>query len=88
MNDQEILDICSRLDIRICLDVSHAKMFCNHSGQDFYEYLQSLKNVTAHREWPSLIAKNAIKNELIIRDQKGEYTSEYKALCQPFYLKF
>jgi len=48
----------------------------------------NFKNVTAHREWPSLIAKNAIKNELIIRDQRGEYTSEYKALCQPFYLKF
>jgi tRNA1Val (adenine37-N6)-methyltransferase len=50
--------------------------------------IDNLKNVTAHREWPSLTAKNAIKNELIIRDKKGEYTSEYKALCQPFYLKF
>ena len=33
-------------------------------------------------------AKVTNETELIIRDHEGNYTSEYKALCQPFYLKF
>ncbi|WP_334021947.1 tRNA1(Val) (adenine(37)-N6)-methyltransferase [Alteromonas sp. S015] len=28
------------------------------------------------------------KNTLTIRKQEGDYTNEYKALCEPFYLKF
>ncbi|MBJ2128902.1 methyltransferase [Alteromonas sp. IB21] len=28
------------------------------------------------------------KNILTIRNEKGDYTDEYKALCEPFYLKF
>jgi sialic acid synthase SpsE/sugar phosphate isomerase/epimerase len=48
MDAAEISNICKKLDMRICLDVSHAKMFCNHNGADFYEYADFLKDVTAH----------------------------------------
>lgn len=48
MDAVEISDICRKLDTRICLDVSHAKMLCNHNGEDFYEYADLLKDVTAH----------------------------------------
>ncbi|TKB00761.1 DUF890 domain-containing protein [Alteromonas portus] len=35
-----------------------------------------------------VINEEASKTTLTIRDAQGNYTSEYKALCQPFYLKF
>ena len=28
------------------------------------------------------------RQTLTIKDEQGQYTHEYKALCQPFYLKF
>lgn len=48
MDADEILNICKKFDLRICLDVSHAKMLCNYTGADFYSYIESLKGVTAH----------------------------------------
>ncbi|AXT40799.1 RNA methyltransferase [Alteromonas sp. BL110] len=50
----------------------------NYGQLDFAEYLD--------RQLSS--AKVTNETELIIRDREGNYTSEYKALCQPFYLKF
>ena len=35
-----------------------------------------------------VINEEASKTTLTIRDAQGNYTSEYKVLCQPFYLKF
>jgi len=43
--------------------------------------LSSIENV-------GVITEEASKTTLTIRDAQGNYTSEYKALCQPFYLKF
>lgn len=45
-----------------------------------------VKTVTQHSGPLSSMA--ASKKTLTIRNAQGEYTSEYKALCQPFYLKF
>jgi len=58
MNGPEILDICEKLSMRICLDVSHAKMLCTHTGEDFYEYISSLKDVTAHLHLGDAIGTN------------------------------
>ncbi len=43
---------------------------------------------TAYVDRQHFTAKVANENALIIRDREGNYTNEYKALCQPFYLKF
>ena len=48
MDESEIKYICKELSLRICLDVSHAKMLCNYKGKDFYEYTNSLREITAH----------------------------------------
>ena len=42
----------------------------------------------AYAERQLFITKVASENALIIRDREGNYTNEYKALCQPYYLKF
>ena len=43
---------------------------------------------TAYTDHQLFTKKVTNETELIIRDHEGNYTSEYKALCQPFYLKF
>lgn len=43
---------------------------------------------TAYADHQLFTTKVANENALVIRDHEGNYTNEYKALCQPFYLKF
>ncbi|WP_269918354.1 tRNA1(Val) (adenine(37)-N6)-methyltransferase [Alteromonas sp. PRIM-21] len=43
---------------------------------------------TAYADHQLFTTKVANENALVIRDREGNYTNEYKALCQPFYLKF
>lgn len=43
---------------------------------------------TAYADHQLFTKKVTNENALIIKDREGNYTNEYKALCQPFYLKF
>ena len=45
-------------------------------------------DLTEHVGYQCSTTKNTRKSTLIIRKQEGDYTNEYKALCEPFYLKF
>ncbi len=44
----EILDWCKRLNLRMCFDVSHSSLACNHFGLDFYDFAARIAPVTAH----------------------------------------
>ncbi len=44
----EIIDVCSKLDLRMCFDVSHTSLTCNHMSLDFYEFAQQIAPYTAH----------------------------------------
>ncbi|GAA0366763.1 N-acetylneuraminate synthase family protein [Bowmanella denitrificans] len=44
----ESLQWCERLGLRMCFDVSHSRLTCNHFGQDFYQFARKLAKVTAH----------------------------------------
>lgn len=44
----EIEKWCNALDIRMCFDVSHTKLACNHLGFDFYEFCERIAPLTAH----------------------------------------
>ncbi len=44
----EIVDWCQRLSLRMCFDVSHSRLTCNHLGVDFYEFAAQVAPVTAH----------------------------------------
>lgn len=44
----EIVHYCEQYDIRICFDISHSKLTCNHFKYDFYEFTEKLAPYTAH----------------------------------------
>jgi sialic acid synthase SpsE/sugar phosphate isomerase/epimerase/CBS domain-containing protein len=45
---EEILHFCQKNGYRICLDVSHSKLACNHSRTSFLHFVEQLAPVTAH----------------------------------------
>jgi len=45
---EEIVEFCSEMDVRICLDVSHSKLACNHQKQSFQLFLEQVLPYTAH----------------------------------------
>jgi sialic acid synthase SpsE/sugar phosphate isomerase/epimerase len=44
----EIIEWCSKLNLRICFDVSHTQLTCNHFGIDFYEFAEKIAPYSAH----------------------------------------
>ena len=44
----EIDDICRRSGLRICLDVSHSKLTCNHFGISFADFVRKVGPHVAH----------------------------------------
>ena len=39
---------CENLGLRMCFDISHSKLTCNHFGLDFYEFVKKIAPITAH----------------------------------------
>ena len=48
LHSEEIIKWCSELNLRVCFDVSHSKLLCNHFGLDFYEFAEKVAPLTAH----------------------------------------
>ena len=44
----EIVYWCQNLGMRMCFDVSHSRLACNHLGLDFYDFATRVASVTAH----------------------------------------
>ncbi len=44
----EIVKWCSLLNLRMCFDISHSRLTCNHFKYDFYEFTQKIAPITAH----------------------------------------
>lgn len=44
----EIVKYCKEYGIRMCFDVSHTMLTCNHFNQDFYEFAEKIAPYTAH----------------------------------------
>ena len=45
---EEILKYCAELDLRMCFDISHSSLTCNHFGIDFYEFAEKIAPISAH----------------------------------------
>lgn len=45
---EEIAEFCARNSMRVCLDVSHSKLACNHLRWSFHEFLQTVGPHVAH----------------------------------------
>jgi len=48
VHSEEIIYWCERLDVRMCFDISHSRLTCNHFGRDFYEFAEMVAPHTAH----------------------------------------
>lgn len=44
----EIVHYCKSLNLRICFDISHCMLACNHFGYDLYEFAKKVAPYTAH----------------------------------------
>lgn len=44
----EIVEWCSKLNLRMCFDISHTRLTCNHFEIDFYESAEKIAPFTAH----------------------------------------
>ncbi|MDB4085535.1 N-acetylneuraminate synthase family protein [Amylibacter sp.] len=54
----EIVKWCKKLNLRICFDLSHSKLTCNHFGVDFYEFAEKLAPYTGHLHFGDALGVN------------------------------
>ena len=45
---EEIVKYCKKLNLRICFDISHCMLACNHFGWDIYEFSEKVSPFIAH----------------------------------------
>jgi len=48
VHENEIAHYCEKYDMRICFDVSHSMLACNHFNKDFYRFAEIVAPYTAH----------------------------------------
>lgn len=44
----EIVEWCHKLQLRMCFDISHTRLTCNHFGIDFYGFCKKIAPLTGH----------------------------------------
>jgi N-acetylneuraminate synthase len=44
----EIIEWCGKLNLRMCFDISHTRLTCNHFGIDFYDFAKKIAPLSAH----------------------------------------
>jgi N-acetylneuraminate synthase len=42
----EIKEWCQKLQLRMCFDISHTRLTCNHFGIDFYAFAEMIDSIT------------------------------------------
>lgn len=48
VKSEEIAAWCEKLKLRMCFDISHSCLTCNHFGIDFYDFARQVAPYTAH----------------------------------------
>ena len=48
LSADEIAKYCKQMNLRICFDISHCMLACNHFGWDLYEFSKKIAPYTAH----------------------------------------
>ncbi len=44
----EIIKWCGKLKLRMCFDISHTRLTCNHLGIDFYDFAEKIAPLSSH----------------------------------------
>ena len=48
VHPHEIVEWCKKLNLRMCFDISHSFLTCNHFGYDFYEFCKEVAPHSVH----------------------------------------
>ena len=48
LSAEDIVKYCHKLDLRICFDISHCMLACNHFGWDLYDFSEKIAPYVAH----------------------------------------
>lgn len=48
VRSDDIIDKCKQFGLRICFDISHSYLTCQHFGEDFYEFSSKVAPFAAH----------------------------------------
>ncbi len=48
VSPEHIVDACEKLGIEICLDISHAQLWCNHAGQPLADFIAAVRPWVRH----------------------------------------
>lgn len=48
VHSNEIVDWCKKLNLRMCFDLSHSSLTCNHFHYDFYKFCKEVAPYSAH----------------------------------------
>jgi len=54
----EIVYWCKELKLRMCFDISHSRLMCNHFGLDFFEFAKKIAPISAHLHLGDAIGVN------------------------------
>ena len=73
---REVREFCDRNGFRVCLDVSHSKLACNHHKWSFDEFVETVGPVTAHLH---IADASGLDGEGL---QVGEGEIDFPALCR------
>ena len=48
VHSNEIIDWCKKLNLRMCFDLSHSSLTCNHFNYDFYKFCEEVAPYSVH----------------------------------------
>jgi sialic acid synthase SpsE/sugar phosphate isomerase/epimerase len=54
----ETMNWCNKLNLRMCFDISHSKLMCNHFQIDFYEFAEKIAPITSHIHFGDALGVN------------------------------
>jgi N-acetylneuraminate synthase len=77
---ESIRSFCLEMKMRVCLDVSHSKLACNHRKESFSEFLRKVLPYTAHLHVAD--AKGVDGEGLQIGDGETDWTSFFALLAE------
>lgn len=58
LSDQDIIKYCAKFNLRICFDVSHSALYCNHKGLNLYKFSEKIAPFIAHIHFGDAIGVN------------------------------
>lgn len=78
LDPEEIARFCKEYGYSMCLDVCHAKLYCNHAGKDLYTFMKTVKPYVKHLHFSDC---TGIDGEGL---QVGDGEINWQEICEVF----